>query len=280
MEPRSADLGFDLEAASCYREQADSPTSVSNSEFAEDTGLYETAIAESPAPVRSETNPIARLENVVDVYQIDDDMDENQFRMMRRRKTSVAKHKRMSLIASVMNPEGPMAPARKSLFTRPSKTNFIPGEQFIQETMILNASSIVFATSNSEHVQETSPIQTVFETPAILELVFSHLQEHELLLSASLVSSTWSDVATHAHANLMVMSVGCVEVDSDLDYDSDTGDSKITVPRRNIPGLLERSWLYLTDTFPWACFLSEGAFKRVYKVYNGRLQQEEALSVM
>ena len=283
MEPRSADLGFDLEAASCYREQADSPTSVSNSDCAEDMGLYDAAVAESPATMRDRASSLARLEKVVDNYQIDENIDESRFRLMRRRMTSVAKHKRMSLIASVMNPIGPNLPKRKSMFTRPSKTGFMPSEQFIQETMSSNAITKEIDASNrsvNASLEEPCPVQTVFESMPTMELVFSYLKEHELLLSVSLVSSTWSDVATHAHANLMLMSVGCAQNSSESDYDSDEDDSKLVVPQRNIPGLRERSWAYLTETFPWACFLSEGAFKRVYKVYNGRLQQEEALSVM
>ena len=283
MEPRSADLGFDLEAASCYREQADSPTSVSNSEFAEDAGLYDATIPESPATINFQASSTTVLEKVVGSCQIYGNMDDIQYRLMRRRKTSVAKHKRMSLIASVMEPTRPIIPPRKSLFTLPSKTNFIPSEQFIRETMSSNKTFCELGTTcidNNANFQQRCPVQIVVESPSILELVFSHLQEHELLQNVSLVSTTWSDVVAHAHANLMLMSVGCSQQNSEIDYDSDEGDSKITVLNRNLPGLLERSWAYLIDTFPWACFLSEGAFKRVYKVYNSRLREEEALSVM
>jgi serine/threonine protein kinase len=43
---------------------------------------------------------------------------------------------------------------------------------------------------------------------------------------------------------------------------------------------MERSWHFLNDKFPWATFLSEGAFKRVYRVWNSTVNAEEAVSVM
>ena len=43
---------------------------------------------------------------------------------------------------------------------------------------------------------------------------------------------------------------------------------------------MERTWPNLMIQFPWAQFLSDGAFKRVFKVWNDRLWDYEALSVM
>ena len=51
-------------------------------------------------------------------------------------------------------------------------------------------------------------------------------------------------------------------------------------PSTTTSTLTDRPWQYLTSNFPWACFLSEGAFKRVYKVYNDSIGVEEAVSVM
>jgi hypothetical protein len=51
-------------------------------------------------------------------------------------------------------------------------------------------------------------------------------------------------------------------------------------PLHSVARSMERSWQYLNTLHPWGCFLSEGAFKKVYKVYNARVGVDEALSVM
>ena len=43
---------------------------------------------------------------------------------------------------------------------------------------------------------------------------------------------------------------------------------------------MKRPYTFLNDCYPWAAFLSEGAFKRVYRVHNKKVGAMEALSVM
>ena len=99
-------------------------------------------------------------------------------------------------------------------------------------------------------------------------MIFDFLEEKELLCVVGLVSRAWSDAATYSHANLVLSTVDYCDPE-EAQYNED-----VTVTTTG------RSWDYLMTTFPWACFLSEGAFKRVYKVFNGPCKQEEAISVM
>jgi serine/threonine protein kinase len=43
---------------------------------------------------------------------------------------------------------------------------------------------------------------------------------------------------------------------------------------------MKRSWKFLHEQYPHASFLSEGAFKQVYRVFNSNTNSQEALSVM
>jgi hypothetical protein len=43
---------------------------------------------------------------------------------------------------------------------------------------------------------------------------------------------------------------------------------------------IEKSWAKMNRIFPWACFLAEGAYKKVYHVWNADVDGEEAVSVM
>mmetsp|Transcript_3999 Transcript_3999/g.10462 ORF Transcript_3999/g.10462 Transcript_3999/m.10462 type:complete len:1482 (-) Transcript_3999:1127-5572(-) len=187
-------------------------------------------------------------------------------RAVRRRQTTFAKHRRMSLFASAVNPAGTFSKQRKSLFVSQSsrfsdsKKNIFresAPEFFLQHNSPMLQDSICDRSSFSE----TSPLDDI----EILRIIFDFLEEEELLFAVGVVSRKWSDAATHSHANLMLSSVAECEIEKG--YDESALKSR-------------RSWEYLTSNFPWACFLSEGAFKRVYKVFNNKCQEEEAISVM
>ena len=206
-------------------------------------------------------------------------VSEARSREYRRRQTSFAKHKRMSLFASAINPADRFLQNRKSLFIRPPKSSALPGE-LVRERLPVTSEFCPSEGVLSLEALDQETVCSVLKNDSILQTIFSHLPEHELLCTASLVSSNWADAATHAHANLMLMSVGCTGA-SDDDYDSDSESSTTdSTTEKTIPGLLERPWQYLTTNFPWACFLSEGAYKRVYKVFNKNHRVEEAVSVM
>jgi hypothetical protein len=114
------------------------------------------------------------------------------------------------------------------------------------------------------------------------------LSERDLIHSASLVSTRFADVAAEALGNLMLASVGCdpwtkgKKTDSlgDADDYSLTDAQGISRWHTSVAKSLEIDWPCLLHQFPWAQFLSDGAFKKVFKVWNYRCGAYEALSVM
>jgi hypothetical protein len=289
--PRTSDLGFELEAVSAYqeeavsayREKAESPSSTGNSDIDDDFVFYEAGETErSPMNTFGEPNGPGFGVNLD--HGVSNTPAGPSNKDLKRRQTSVAKHKRMSLVASTMHPTGPVVPSRKSLFIRPTRASALPTRPPLVEKLNLvpNFPSSELAASKEPMVEDITdcPVTVALDKAEIVESILGYLQEPELLQTASLVCSTWSDLATQAHANLMWMSVGCLEFSSDNDDDSiDEGEPSASLAQY-IPGLMERPWDFLISTFPWACFLSEGAFKQVYKVYNRTFGVEEAISIM
>jgi hypothetical protein len=274
---RSNSLDLDLEAARGYREKADSPDSLCNRDSTEDSVEFQAGCAESSP---SAASSIDKMDAILDRHVAFNDVGENRSREYRRRQTSFAKHKRISLFASAVNPVGSIFQNRKSLFIRPPRRNSMPSELLLEKLPIASAFCPPEEALLNDRVEEETS-DSPMENDAILQTIFRYLPEYELLCTASLVCSKWADAATHAHANLMLMSVGCTGTSGDLDDDSDDESSNEDIATESgVPGLLERPWQYLTNNFPWACFLSEGAYKRVYKVFNHTYRVEEAVSVM
>jgi len=122
--------------------------------------------------------------------------------------------------------------------------------------------------------------------------VLSFLNEGELIHAASLVCTTWADAAAEALGTLMRVSVGCDpslndkiaedDCSSDGADENDFVDMQTNVSPRHssVAKSMERDWPYLMARFPWAKFLSDGSFKRVYKVWNNHCGAYEAISVM
>jgi len=111
--------------------------------------------------------------------------------------------------------------------------------------------------------QATEPSREVFVVPPILHRIFEYATETELLFSIGLVNKTWADTCADVHASLLLRGFEEGKVDGD--------DG----------GLLNmKSWSDLNESYPWGCFLSEGAFKKVYKVWNVQAAGEQAVSVM
>ena len=77
----------------------------------------------------------------------------------------------------------------------------------------------------------------------------------------------------------MLVSVGCDPL-SHGNADDDSSSGADAPVHSSMAKSMERDWPYLMDRFPWAKFLSDGAFKRVYKVWNNQCRAYEALSVM
>eukprot|EP00980_Cylindrotheca_fusiformis_P029281 scaffold22800_cov204-Cylindrotheca_fusiformis.AAC.4 len=270
-EPISAGTNvfeLELEAASTCHESVDSPMSTANFEDVFDHG----GIRDSLSQVSSSDHIGHPMESFVDSFKVGLD----QAKQDRRRQTSFAKHTRMSLIASAINPRGSILQGRKSLFLRPATSTFNTNELALPETLDMEPEFVPLQDSGLEELACSR--RAVLTDNSILETILGFLQESELLCTAGVVSSQWADAATQAHANMMLMSVGCFGNSEVFDDDSD-GEESVSEALA-IPGLTEREWNYLVSTFPWACYLSEGAFKRVYKVFNCVHRTEEAISVM
>jgi hypothetical protein len=255
--------GLDFEDASQYRDEFHSPTSPASSATPDEAGIDE-----------SDSSRTGLCLSVIDNNNIERGIEPFPSRDIRRRQTSFAKHNRMSLFASAVNPADAFSHQRKSLFVRQSCLFLASNRMLLQESApeFFSHHNAVIDGSTCENFNtiEESPL----DNSEILRMIFDFLQEDELLLVVGLVSTKWADASTHSHANLMLSSVACIASDDEIT------DSRIEASPSTAMSSMERSWDYLTTSFPWACFLSEGAYKRVYKVFNHQCQAEEAVSVM
>jgi hypothetical protein len=124
----------------------------------------------------------------------------------------------------------------------------------------------------SESVEEECSATAVISGKAeeVFSMIFSFLNEAELMSKAFPVCKAWAEYATSAHVNLLVESLPGKE-NSDV---SVSDSATVAAPPCDI------SWKVLHRRFPWACFLAEGGAKKVYKVLNSSVSEEEAVSVM
>ena len=215
----------------------------------------------------------------------------------KRREKSLAKRTRMSICETAMASPRPFRLSsihRRGTFALFEKSDRpqIDKLQTLEEV----TNPIMYASHATESLDQIDACDDVCSTHKLLLHIFSHLSEYDLLCTASLVSSRWSDVVTDAHASLMLMSVGCSasfaygdaeqpnssELEAyDDDYSSLEENHELpTVENNSFVKSMERPWSFLVDKFPWGMFLSEGTFKRVYKVWNSTVGAEEAISVM
>ncbi|KAL7572485.1 hypothetical protein ACA910_000312 [Epithemia clementina (nom. ined.)] len=230
---------------------------------------------------------------VADVEMAEDQDD----RMARRRKeVSMAKRNRMSLWARASQHEVPLLPP-PAAFNNTRRTAMVTSTSAAEEistlrheyrgsfpTITLSLSRDSLSSKTTEPQQQQ---QAAIMNEDLLVKVLAFVDEPFLLCTASLVCTTWATAATAAHAAYMMASVGyhnLVESEDDHaddDHADDDEDDGIS-PAQRVPrsSAMDRNWKYLTSMFPWACFLSSGAYKRVFKVYNSVAKGEEAISVM
>jgi hypothetical protein len=229
------------------------------------------AVAEIEA-TESKRMSIASCESTAQVQEYNVD----EMRQLRRRKTSYAKHQRMSLYVSATQATQPVLPTRKSLFPVLGKLQEEPSKCLSTRDEFPSMASLATAMPSVADKDATVVCPAVDE--GILTTIFGFLNERELLCQASLVSTAWADAATTAHATMMLASVGYLDEVESLEEDDQSTDT--VVCRSAAAKAMEWSWNKLTGQFPWGCFLSEGAFKQVFKVYNTAVRTEEAVSVM
>jgi hypothetical protein len=198
-------------------------------------------------------------------------------RIMRRRMVSFAKRKRMSLWASTTQIEEHIVPKQKPLFR--SRMTLCRLDESVRQSL---SESVTFQNDDISSVvceigtDDFDPMD-VLKNEDILPLVFAYLMERDVTSNASGVCTAWADAATTATVNLLLSSVGTCDDAEDNDVDDKLQKMSSVSSGRS---QLERSWSYLNSKFPWGCFLSDGACKRVYKVHNAVVGRDEALSVM
>jgi hypothetical protein len=191
-----------------------------------------------------------------------------------RKRKSYAKHRRVSLYYNSTSPRGKATlQPNETLFRQRTQS----AERFDETLLpIIGESAFPSVAALAERIDEDSAIDaTALANTRILTNIFSFLTENEILCNAFLVCSTWADAASHAHANLMVASLGYENEDSD-DIDEVSVGEGLTIAQQ----AMELSCPTLTDRFPWGRYLAEGGMKTVFKVWNKAVRAEEAISIM
>ena len=217
---------------------------------------------------------------------MDDTEIDKPSKFNKRREKSMAKRTRMSICESSLSSPRPFrlsSVRKKSTFAHDSQIKLnVERMQTLDESLTSNISSF---TEQEKTVVDSSLFASMDQN--ILLQVFSYLTEYELLTSSSVVCTSWADAATDAHASLMLLSVGCNssfvydnQGENSFDTEDEDQDEVEDTSSRSIMISMQRPWKYLASRFPWGMFLSEGAFKRVYKVWNSNVNANEAVSVM
>ena len=203
-------------------------------------------------------------------------------KIQRRRAKSFAKHSRMSICNTAM--ESRFKPFRPSLLQK--KTAFAYQAELCSHSQhTLGPSPVKDINKMMTNEDEISSRLVLLNSSKLLPIM-SFLTEQELQCTASLVCTTWADTATESLASLMLISVGCSLEDSDDSSDTadiDDEDIASLVEEQqpcSVAASMQRPFSYIVDKFPWGSYLSEGTFKRVFRVWNSAVNAEEAVSVM
>lgn len=185
----------------------------------------------------------------------------------RRMRLSIEMHRRRSVYFAAAHSGDSEVIRPSGLFKARSLTQ---SDEFGEVLPTANEKEI----SKIPRLVEESAVALILDEP-VLSIIFSFLNESELLRSASQVCTSWADTAASARANLMLASIRFAD-----DYDEDDPRHSVNSFRNPIAASMERDWQHLNSHFPWGQYLSEGGMKRVYKVYNRAAEAEEAISVM
>ncbi len=206
-------------------------------------------------------------------------------KLQKRRARSFAKHNRMSICNSAMVSR--TKPFRPSVFQSKKTAFAYEIDAYPSRQSIGGPSPLKRQNRKSLKTIDEDRSQLVLADTSKLLPILSFLNEHELQCTASLVCSTWADAATEALASLMLISVGCaITQDNEKYNDIDDGDEdEVSLEDESLIPCsvalsMQRPWDYIADKFPWGAFLSEGTFKRVFRVWNSVVEAEEAVSVM
>jgi len=153
------------------------------------------------------------------------------------------------------------------------------------------------ATINNKQIFAVNGTQMdCLHNPNVMTEVFSFLTAKELNLTASHVCHSWADISSIVLASSMLQNMDfpadiLAASSSSGDRDSfgsavhDGNDISGFISPRLLnhsvtTNQLERAWNHLVEEYPSGQYLTEGAFKKVYKVLNRSAYAEEAISVM
>ena len=201
MKDLQVSIGLDFDAACNYRDTptADSPSSVSSP--SEGASILEKQMHQA-SPSQSSpgmSNLITENESFPQVDEI------SQKRHNRRRQTSIAKHKRVSLIASATCPTIRIQNNRKSLFVQPLQGPDLLIGSIPERIPAVPEFPLQVERSALENEAVASVVldasDAAFKDEDILHSILGYLNERELICTASLVNSNWADAAAHSHAN-------------------------------------------------------------------------------
>ncbi len=219
------------------------------------------ALGGSPEPVKNARRSSTAFRrssvgaSVLASMVIDGDREERE----KKKRASLAKHRRVSIAQRLTSGASGLM-ARMSSF----RGVLQPKLGLPQRIPVVN-------------VNKTARTKEAFDKN--LGLILSFLSEEDLLTRSSLVCSNWMSGSIDAQAQLMLISVGGGDKgpDEDIDSDSDEDEEK---EENSVALSMKRDWGYISTRYNHATFLSEGAFKRVYRVRNTKTCSYEALSVM
>jgi serine/threonine protein kinase len=199
-----------------------------------------------------------------------DDVGPSPEKVIKRMHDSMNKRFRMSLYSSAIDN------VTSICFEHQTKRNFAVPEQ-LNNQMNDVASSLCHNDSRPSDVNnKISLLKKVSTDETILSTVFGYLNERELFHSVSLVSTTWNNIAAVSYASMIIKSH---EHLSNLNDDLFSDDNFPHTTFKYKP-FAHRSWSSIVQTYPRGQYLSEGAFKKVFKAWNASVGAEEALSII
>ena len=201
--------------------------------------------------------------------------------LMKRKFDSLNKRVRISICASAYHDV--QAPFVNTLWKRRfgitdelSLAGYHSGREIISSPQFQSPCGLKYDISPKEILSEEK----------VLSHIFGFLNEKELLHIVSAVSLSWNKVATASYASLLIDSIEKLWPEDDHFSSEEPVIDETLAPRsvyhRNSLNLasMYRSWYSIVKTFPRGQYLSEGTFKKVYKVWNVCVGAEEALSVI
>jgi serine/threonine protein kinase len=232
-------------------------------------------------------------EVVVDLPSTTDTAYELELKnIQRRREKTMSKLHRMSLYQSTLQSNECPIKSRKALFmSRKSDLRSSP-ELIRARSLSLMDRNDLFSIAQDIFEDDESPMSAVVHDEKIMARILLFVPDAERVQTMSLVCTKWSESVTTSQTMEVSDKLGALMLsdrefqgegyeddESSADGDNDNRLCQTLSTQHNLH-MDDRTWDYLNSQFPWACFLSEGAFKQVYKVYNSTVGEEEVISIM